>query len=312
MTLSRGWKIALGVVFYGLLAVVLARYLRGTDWAQLARLDVSPLYLLAALPLSLAPRFLQPVAWRVLIRGYGERPPAYAQLTRIYATSWLGRYIPGKLAWIGAKVYLGRDHGMGAAALAATAVAEAGIQLATALALALALVAAGGAPGALDGGVWLLGLAALALMSVVLLPPVFNALASRAGALLRRSAPPAGGGRLSGATLVETALLYVGIHALSGLPIYLVLRSVHPATTVAMIPELTAAFLLAGTIGTLAVFAPSGLGVREGILLVLLGLLVPRHVAVVAVVVLRLWSIAMDVVFYVLAVVVARSERMRT
>ena len=69
---TRRWKAAVAAVFYALLVVFLVRYLRGTDWSQLARLEFSPWYLLAAVPFSLGSRLLQPVAWSVLIRAYGD------------------------------------------------------------------------------------------------------------------------------------------------------------------------------------------------------------------------------------------------
>jgi hypothetical protein len=288
-------------VFYALLGAFLVRYLRGTDWGQLSTLDFTLLPLLLALPFSLAPRFLQPLAWSILIRSYGESPPPYAQITRVYAISWLGRYIPGKIAWIGAKVFFGRDYGMRPSTLAATSVAEALVQMATALGLSFLLLAISDDVMPLGADVRLLALVALLTMSVVLFPPVFNALAARAYALAGATPDVTGVGRLSVATLLGTGALYVLIHALSGMPIFLVIESFYGALELSRLPVLIAAFLLAGTIGTLAVFAPSGLGVREGILIVLLGFFMPRPVALVAVVVLRLWSIAMDLLYYLMA-----------
>lgn len=307
MTITRRWKIAVTVLFYALLAGFLARYLRGTDWAELARLRFSPLYLLAAVPFSLGSRMLQPVAWSVLIRGYGDHPPRYAQLTRVYAVSWMGRYIPGKVAWIGAKIFFGREYGVRASTLAATSVAEAALHLATALVLAFVLIALWGDALVLTGDLRVLALVALLGMLVFLAPPVFNRMTRWARSLTK--APPDADGRgVSYGTLLASGMLYMLIHAMSGPPIWLVLKSLYPAMAVSLIPELTAAVLLAGTLGTLALFAPAGLGVREGILIVLLGLLLPRSVAVAGVVVLRLWSIVMDLLYYGLAVALDRAQ----
>lgn len=298
-----------GVVFYGLLSWFLVRYLSNTDWEQLGRLDLSPVYLMAALPLSLLPRFLQPVAWRELIRGYGDNAPPYAQITRVYALSWMGRYIPGKVAWIGAKVIFGREYGIRATTLVATGIAEAVLHLATALALSFLIILLGRDVRGLGAETWMLTSAAFAVMCVLLLPPVFNALMTRALVVARSPLGP-GIGRLSGVSLVRSTMLYLAIHALSGLPTYLVVKSIYPAIGASQIPEMTAAFLLAGTMGTLALFAPSGLGVREGILIVLLGFLMPKHIAVAGVVLLRLWSIAMDLAYYALAVLFDRVRPM--
>lgn len=304
--MTRRWRIAIALVFYALLASFLVRYLRNTDWSALARLDLDVRYLLLALPLSLATRFAQPVAWRALIEGYGEAAPPYAQLTHVYALSWLGRYIPGKVAWIGAKIVLGREHGVSAGTLAASSIAEAILNLATALALALLLSAFWGDAIPLGPNVELLAVVALGVMSIALVPSLFDrAMRLVASRTSHSTAAPAA---LRGRALISAAATYITIHAMSGIPVFLVVRALHPGLSPALIPELTAAVLIAGTMGTLAVFAPAGLGVREGILIVALGAFMPRGIAVAAVVVLRLWAIAMDLMFYGIAALVARAR----
>jgi uncharacterized membrane protein YbhN (UPF0104 family) len=47
----------------------------------------------------------------------------------------------------------------------------------------------------------------------------------------------------------------------------------------------------------LAVFAPAGLGVRETVQLTMLLLVMPAEAALVATVLMRLWSILMDALF---------------
>jgi uncharacterized membrane protein YbhN (UPF0104 family) len=306
----RHWRIAIALMFYALLAGFLARYLRDTDWSALARLDIDARYLLLSLPLSLATRFAQPVVWRMLIEGYGEPAPPYAQLASVYALSWLGRYIPGKVVWIGAKIVFGREHGVSARILTASSLAEAILNLSTALALALLLSALTGDALHLGPNVKLLSVVALALMSVALVPSVFDRVMRL---VLWRTehvaATPAGLRRRALFSATATSLC---IQAMSGIPVFLVVRAMNPGFSASLIPELTAAVLIAGTIGTLAVFAPAGLGVREGILIVALGALMPRGIALAVVVVLRVWGIAMDLLFYGIAAVVARVFRERS
>lgn len=310
--MTRRWKVAIAAVFYTLLVVFLVRYLRGADWRQLARLEFSPWYLLAALPFSLGSRLLQPVAWSVLIRGYGDQPPTYAQITRVYATSWLGRYIPGKLAWIGAKIFFGREYGVRASTLAATSLAEAVLHLTTALALAFLLIGLWGETLVLADDLWLLAILSLAGMAILLAPPVFNRVVGWARSLVKSAAGMGDTvGHVSVRTLLVSGVLSVIIHALSGPSIYFVLEAMYPAIAASLIPELTAAVLIAGTLGTLALVAPAGLGVREGILIVLLSLFMPRPVALAAALVLRLWSIAMDLLFLLVALATDRTERTR-
>ena len=52
---------------------------------------------------------------------------------------------------------------------------------------------------------------------------------------------------------------------------------------------MTGALAISSTLGLLALFAPSGLGVREGVLVYLLSLIMPSTVAVILSILTRLW-----------------------
>lgn len=55
----------------------------------------------------------------------------------------------------------------------------------------------------------------------------------------------------------------------------------------------------------LAIFAPSGIGVREGIQLVLFSLIMPKELALAVTIITRLWSVGMDFVFFGLSRLIA-------
>jgi uncharacterized membrane protein YbhN (UPF0104 family) len=57
---------------------------------------------------------------------------------------------------------------------------------------------------------------------------------------------------------------------------------------------------LAGAIGMIVIFAPSGIGVREGIQLTLLSLIMPKELALIITVVTRLWNVLVDLLFFAL------------
>ncbi len=62
---------------------------------------------------------------------------------------------------------------------------------------------------------------------------------------------------------------------------------------------------LAGAASMLAIFAPSGIGVREGIQLVLFSLIMPKELALAVTIITRLWSVGMDFVFFGLSRLIA-------
>lgn len=58
---------------------------------------------------------------------------------------------------------------------------------------------------------------------------------------------------------------------------------------------LTGALAISSTLGVIAVFAPAGLGVREGTLVYLLNNIVPTPIAVILSVVTRLWMTLIEI-----------------
>lgn len=292
-------------LFYLALGTFLVFYLRDLDWATITDLDPEPVVLLLALPFSLAARLLQPLAWGQLIRDYGESPPSYPHLSHVYAKSWLGRYIPGKIAWLGAKVFFGSRYRISKGVLGVTSVIEGGIQLLTALGVSFLLFAVSGRAVVLPEPLRILSVVAFVAMMISLFPPVFNTVVRKAHQLLR------GRGlrselRFSTAGLGRATTTYLVIQTVGTAVPFLVLKAIYPEVTLAHLPYVAAATIFSGALGTLALFAPSGLGVREGILIVLLVAVVPREIALVAVLVMRLWSVAADFLFYLVTAAFAR------
>ena len=84
----------------------------------------------------------------------------------------------------------------------------------------------------------------------------------------------------------------------------------------ALVPELQvsdflylmAAFGLAGVAGMVAIFAPAGLGVREGVLLVMLAVVMSPAAAIIVAVVGRLFGALMDVMFWSLSEIYSRAN----
>jgi hypothetical protein len=87
-------------------------------------------------------------------------------------------------------------------------------------------------------------------------------------------------------------LRYVGLYfvnwILFGIALYVLIRSFY-ALDAGSILYLAGAFSFSSIVGILALFAPSGLGVREGLLAVFLNRIMPTSIALVVSVVSRLW-----------------------
>ena len=91
-------------------------------------------------------------------------------------------------------------------------------------------------------------------------------------------------------------ILFVCVLAwvVGGIGFYLFVDSVFP-TSLREILFLTGALAFSSTLGLIALFAPSGLGVREGVLVYLLTFMMPGSVAVIISIATRLWMTLIEI-----------------
>jgi hypothetical protein len=91
-------------------------------------------------------------------------------------------------------------------------------------------------------------------------------------------------------------ILFVCIVAwmIGGIGFYLFVNSVYPVSS-NYILFLTGALAISSTLGLIAIFAPSGLGVREGALVYLLSFLMATPVAAILSILTRIWMTLIEI-----------------
>ena len=287
--------------FYLAVAIFAYFYLQSIDWATLFKIKINWLWMLAATGASLAVRFWFAEIWMLLLRRLGAqiRKDRF-ELFVVYAKSWLGRYIPGGATWILGKIYFATKLGISKAKLGISSFLEGALQIIVVLVSAAAMLAVDPHVQKLGRGwVWALLAAALAGL-IVVYPAVFNRVVTFGYKLIRKQG-------LDGEHLPDNATIGKGILAflvssvLSGLSFYFVAAAVDPALPLDSVLFVIGASNLASALSMLAFFAPAGLGVREGVQLTMLLLVMRPEQALVATVLMRLWSIVMDAGFVGLA-----------
>lgn len=295
---------AVPIVFYVLLAVFLVLYLRSVDWAQLAEADWNWGWVAVATLISLGFRYWGVGIWFYLLRRLGATglKGSGVTLTYVYAKSWMGRYIPGAATWIIGKVYFASKHGVSKARLGVSGLLEGALQIAATLALALVLLLVDPRTHQLDP--WLIALMVAAFVGCVvcLIPQVFVWLIGLALRVLRRK-PLDDDVRPGLGTVLGGAGLYVAGAILSGSAYYFITLAVYPSLKGTDAAFVIGAASMASAISMLAVFAPGGLGVREGVQALLLSIVMPVPIALVVVVVTRVWSLGVDGLFLLCAAV---------
>jgi len=267
---SRRWlRFAVGLPLFVIVCYFVGRSL----WSDLRKIEWSELHLhwwaiAAALVCLILARAMNGMNCKALLASLGQR----LRLSRAMSIIWLaslGRYIPGKMAVVaGAALMLTREGIRTPAALAA-------LFLSTALMIIVSLIACLPlllTPALREGmpGAWIAGVAILMIGLVCLHPRVFTRLCNVALRRLKRQPLP---DRLESSPLLQAVAVSFLRSLFLAAALWFAARSVA-LVNISDFPLFLGSASLASVAGFLAVFAPAGLGVHEGIyLLTLVGLL---------------------------------------
>ena len=285
-------------LFYSLLVIFLILYLRSIDYSKLANLSIAWECVLIATIFALAFRYWGAYIWVVLLRSLGAVNVRLSRtLIYIYAKSWLGRYIPGTAPWILGKIYFASKQGISKNKLAVSSLLEGALQIIVQFLFALALLAFDPRLDVISNEIKLVILLAIIGCVIALIPQVFNRLIAKAYKLIKKK-DFSREHYASGKTIGKGFLLYTVGALLSSLSLFFIAKAVYPELGYDQLLFVMGVGTLSGAISMIAFFAPSGIGVREGIQLALLSLIMPTEYALVITVITRLWSIIVDVLFY--------------
>ena len=297
MPSRKFWGRAIPIAFYLLIAVFAYFYLTSIDWAALSSMAINWWFMGAATVASIAVRYWFAGIWMFLLTRLGaDLTGQRGALFLVYAKSWLGRYIPGGATWILGKIYFATKLGISKAKLGISSFLEGALQIIVVLISAAIMLASDSRIATLGASwIWLLWLGA-GVGLIAVFPPVFNRVLSFGFKLVRKV-------ELDREHLPSTPTIGLGILSflvssiLSGLSFFFVAAAVDPTLGWGDLLFVVGASNLASALSMIAVFAPAGLGVREGIQLAMLLLVMSPEQALVATVLMRVWSIVMDAVF---------------
>ena len=275
-------------VLVGLQVAFVAAVLAFLGWAlrdvwsdAIPRLtDADPLTLAAALLVLATYYCLFVVGWQWILAAFGIRVP-YRLALQAEMASMLAKYVPGGVWTPLARImWLRRAGRVETTSLVLSSILlEAGLS-----AVAGILVFTGGLAAVEAVDAPLVPLFAFGVVTAVLLhPSVFTALAR---AFFRRFGAPEPP-RLPYRALIGLLAYYAFTWLVGGAALYLLLRSLDADPGLATIPYLGGAAAVGAIVAVLAVFAPSGLGVREASMYGLMVVLVPAGVALGATVLNR-------------------------
>lgn len=255
------------------LAVAALAYALVHGWSSVRRYDwnIGPSWIVgAAAVLSVGYVGAAAAYARLVVELHPPARPHVGALERTWALSLLGRYVPGNVLMVAGRLELGRSVGVPRRISLAASLYEQVLMLAASAVGGLFYV---GLYGDLGHGLgWVV--AFVPLIGVALHPRVLGPASTAA---LRRAGREPMEILLTPAQTALAFAWYAGVQALVGLGAWMLTRAAGADAPVALV---SLGFLLAFTVSMLAFVLPSGLGVREGVLALVLAPRLPGGVAV--------------------------------
>ena len=206
--------------------------------------------------------------------------------------SQLGKYLPGKVWILLGRFYCYESKGRSKRIISIALYLETvTLLIAAGLLSLLALVSFRG-EGPLNAGNQLWGVVSfLAFALFFSHPRILERLLN--GVLVRLKREPFSLS-ISYFNVLRFTFLSIIVWLVGGIGFYVFVDSIFPVPFTHFM-FLTGALALSSTLGLLALFAPSGLGVREGVLVYLLTFIMPGSVAVIISVATRLWMTLIEI-----------------
>jgi hypothetical protein len=247
----------------------------------------SPLMFTAASILLSIGYFLSAATWGRIVHELGGPRLPMGDAVRMFMIANLGRYLPGKVWQIAGLAVLAKGRGVPPATAAGAAVIGQGIAVVAAAAIGLGALLAG--PEAYRP--WgIVGLALIvAIAALLAVPRVFRALVAGWFRLTRTTARP----EVDGVHALRWLALYTLNWAVYAFSFWVMAESL--AFGGALVP-VASAFAAAYVLGYAMVFAPAGLGPREGFLIVFLTPHIGAAQSGVVAIVARVWTTLVEVV----------------
>jgi hypothetical protein len=294
-------KLAIFAVVLGFVVWALVDRFRQVDWANL---HPDPVCLLASVALVAVSCVISGLGYHLLLAAFGYRVRPAVMLAVCWVAQ-LGKYVPGKVMSVAGGMWLLKKQNVPMPVGMAINVMLMGLYVVAGLAVAAPLMVFEKATF-LGPLTWLGPLLVLAAAVVLLHPRVLVGAINFALKRIGQQPLPARPRLRDYAG--PTAMVFLQ-WVLFGTAFWLGARALGQVP-VQKVPFFICATATATTVGFLAFFAPAGLGVREGVLLVLLGPVLGPTTAVL-VVVLRFLQGAVEVGLGGVGLIILRAARRR-
>lgn len=287
--MNRRLSLAIRVAVVGVILAFLVRSV-AANWEQVGAFDwrIDPWYGIGAVLCFLGAYAMLPFIWRRVLRALGHDLGS-GDAWDIYFMGNLGRYVPGKVWVILGVSYLAGKRGVPSRTAAASAVLAQVYSMLSSVVFFFLFLIFSGTIGDYTGLWWYVP-GAVGVIVVALMPGLLERMLNLVLARLGRQPVSVS---IRPLTALGITCWYACSWVLMGLGFAAGLAAVAGP---GMVPVWQAAsiYVVAYAAGFLALFAPGGIGVREGVIGLLLGNTVPMSVAILIAALIRLLATVIE------------------
>lgn len=244
--------------------------------------------------------------WGVVVAQMSGKAVPPRDAVRVHAASWLLKYVPGQVGSLVNKIAWAQKNGYSKKLIGTSVIYENVLMVFASVLLSIPLLFVVGSEQLSDATI-LWSLVVIVPMLIVCNQRVFYAVLNTALRFARRT-PISQAEVLPSRKIFVDTLYYMIPRVLNGVAFVLIAAAMLPVTVDMYVP-FAAIFIFASIVGMLALFVPSGLGVREGVIVLLASVYIPTEQAVVLALVARFFATVADA--GVLAVYVAMGGRLK-
>lgn len=236
--------------------------------------------------------------WNRLLRKVDSRAIiSDTKALRMFMSSWFGRYLPGKVWMFAGRVYLGAKEGIPKSSLLVSVLFEIGLSATAGFLWGLFLVSL--AFGFTLGNYYFLLLLLIAAGLIGTHPRIFYPAFNFGLKIIKKPSIPKEE-FLNYPTIIKFIFTYFTTMIFDGLGFFFLVNAVAHLPLYDMIGVM-GAFNLASVLGMAAIFAPGGLGVREGFLIMFLKFYFPITIAILLSIIARLVVALVEVLVFVIS-----------
>ncbi len=295
---------ALKIIFGVLVVVFLAWYFR-KNWDEFSEkiMSVNIGIFIVSMLFYFVYKITLASLWHYItkINGCSIR---YEKAVTSYLYSILGKYIPGKVFMLAARLTYYKEE---EAQLSKVTVCFFIENVCTLLGAAmLFIVSLFFFPNELLENYKWLTLLLIAAFFVCIHPKIINFVLRLIGKIFKKNLEIP----MKYSQMLKVVLLFIGNWLIVGFGFFILTKSIYPAVEWSQMLYCAGIWGVSAIMGILAIFAPSGLGVREGIIVAGLMLIMPQSDAMVISVVSRLWQTIPELLLVAMAFVYSRIRRL--